>query len=217
MRWRASWSTTCGTTGTLRPVETSHATDGTSALTRPTTTTTSPWSNGSPSPCKPPRTQSRDKGRTTRRIRRNPHRNRRGTSHRIVPRTIHGGGSGYQNGDQEWSSPTAPQWGTDARAGTYGRADQRNSDPWQGGETQGSQDGRRDRGGPLLGDPWGAYKKSHQGPRETQRSDWNDQHWQRMPSPTEEPNSVRQPGRRGPRWEQLWWEGKSHTEMRLGG
>ena len=27
---------------------------------------------------------------------------------------------------------------------------------------------------------------------------------------------MRQPGRRGPSWEQLWWEGKSHTEMRFG-
>ena len=70
---------------------------------------------------------------------------------------------------------------------------------------------------PLLGDPWGAYKKSQQGPLETQRSNWSDQHWQRLPSPTEEPNPVRQPGRRGPRWEQMWWEGKSHPEMRFGG
>ena len=200
MKWRASWSTTCGTTGTWRPVEARPATDGTSAWMRPTTThnhgTMVQWLNKPLQAAQSPGQEQREENPSSSE---EPPKEQRGHQPQDRPDDHHGGGSGYQDGGHEWSGPSAPQWGTDSRASTYGRADQRNGDPWQGGETQGPQGGRRDGEEPLLGDPWGAYKKSQQGPRETQRSNWSDQHWQRLPSPREEPNPVRQPGRRGPR------------------
>ena len=49
-----------------------------------------------------------------------------------------------------------------------------------------------------------------------QQSGWGNQQWQGKRNPQDEQYTVRQPGRRAPTWEQLWWEGKSHEEMRFG-
>ena len=69
-----------------------------------------------------------------------------------------------------------PAMETDSRASAYGRVDQRDGDPWQKEETQGSQRGREGGEKDPLGDPWGNYKKNQQWPRENQQSSWGNKH-----------------------------------------
>ena len=68
MTWRALWSTTCGTTGILRPAQTRTVADGTSAWTLPTTTILrghGPVAHQAP-PMQAAQSPGRDSGSTTR-------------------------------------------------------------------------------------------------------------------------------------------------------
>ena len=61
------------------------------------------------------------------------------------PRDHHGGGSGYQNGGQGWSSLAAQEWGTGVLAKAYRRT--RTDEPTNGTATDGSSGGPR---GPRM-------------------------------------------------------------------
>ena len=145
-----------------------------------------------------------------------PPEERRGHQPQERPEDHHGGGSGYQNEDQGWSDQWARGEAAGTQANAHGPAGQRDGDPKRQWETQGPQGGPGHAGDPMPADPWAAYKKAQDGHLPAQQSGWGSQHWQSKENPQDEQYPVRQPGRRAPPWEKLWWEEQSHKEMRFG-
>ena len=132
------------------------------------------------------------------------------------PEGHHGGDSTHQKGDQEWTASWAQERATGDKADARGRAGQWDGDPWHKGGSQGPRDGPGNAGSHQPADPWAAYKKPQDGPMPAQQSSWGSQQWQGERNPQDGQRAVQQPGRRAPAWEQLWWEGKSNTDMRFG-